>query len=159
MHPRVAQLPHPVRLPFVARVRPAGVKLSGHPPKPASHSIGGRYVKQPYVATHTGVDAVVAPTQRHGAIGNKPNPILPDRHQQPATLRPIRRLPVRDQPFSGDSMPTPVSPDTLKYVLVGYNHNIVAYLLNGLPAQQHKGITNLKSAVEFPAVLDSEIAK
>ena len=67
-------------------------------------------------------------------------------------------------------MPTPVSPDALRYVLVGYNHNIVKYLLNGfqhgfrigcfgLPAQQAKGVTNLKSAVEFPAVVDSKIAK
>ena len=91
-------------------------------------------VKQPPVATHTRVDDVVAPTQRHGAIGNKPNPILPDRHQPPATLRPIRRLPVRDQPFSGDSMPTSVSPDALRDIFVGYNHNLVPYLLNGLPA-------------------------
>ena len=60
--------------------------------------------------------------------------ILPDRHQPPATLRPIRRLPVRDQLFSGDSMPTPVSPDALRYILVGYNHNLVPYLLNGFPA-------------------------
>ena len=51
--------------------------------------------------------------------------ILPDRHQPPATLRPIRRLPVRDQLFSGDSMPTPVSPDALRYILVGYSHNLV----------------------------------
>ena len=134
MHPRVAQLPHPVGPPFVARVRSAGVMLSGHPPKPASHTIGGRSVTQPPVATHTRVDAVAAPTQRYTAIGNKANPILPDRHQPPATLRPIRRLPVRDQPFSGDSMPTPVSPDALRDILVGYNHNLFPYLLNGLPA-------------------------
>ena len=134
MHPSVAQLPHPVGPPFVARVRPVGVMLSGHPPKPASHTIGGRSVTQPPVATHTRVDAVAAPTQRYTAIGNKANPILPDRHQPPATLWPIRRLPVRDQPFSGDSMPTPVSPDALRDILVGYNHNLFPYLLNGLPA-------------------------
>ena len=67
-------------------------------------------------------------------------------------------------------MPTPVSPDALRDVLVDYNRNIVAYLLNGfqhgfrigcfgLPAQLAKGVTNLKSAVEFPAVIDSKIAK
>ena len=67
-------------------------------------------------------------------------------------------------------MPTPVSPDALRYVLVGYNRNIVEYLLNGfqhgfrigcfgLPAQQDKRVTNLKSAVEFPAVVDNKIAK
>ena len=94
---------------------------------------------QPPVATHTRVDAVVAPTQHHGAIGNKPNPILANRHQPPATLRPIRPLPVRNKSYSGASIPTPVLPDALTYVLVGYNHNIVAYLLNGLPAQQDKG--------------------
>ena len=125
MHPRVAQLPHPVGPHFVARVRPAGVMLSDHPPKPASHSIGGRSVTQPPVATHT--------CRRCGgphsaARCNKPNPILPDRHQPPATLRPIRRLPVRDQPFSGDSMPTPVSPDATIIILfrifsMAYQHN------------------------------------
>ena len=118
----------------------------------------------------TSVDAVVASTQRHDAIGNVPNPILLDRVQPPASLRPNRRLPVRDQPSSGDSMPTPVSPDALRYVLVGYNRNIVEYLLNGfqhgfrigclgLPAQQAKRVTNLKSAIEFPAVVDNKIAK
>ena len=67
-------------------------------------------------------------------------------------------------------MPTPVSPDALRYVLVGYNRNIVEYLLNGfqhgfrigcfgLPAQQDKRVTNLKSAVEFPAVVDKKKAK
>ena len=89
----------PVGPPFVARVRPAGVMLSGHPPKPASHTIVGRSVTQPPVATHTRVDAAAAPIQRYSAIGTKPNPILPDRHQPPATLWPIRRLPVPDQPF------------------------------------------------------------
>ena len=83
---------------------------------------------------------MVAPTQRHDAIGNKPNQIPTDRHQPPATLRPNRRLPVRDQPFSGDSMPTPVSPDALRDVLVGYNHNIVAYLLNGFQLQHCRQI-------------------
>ena len=130
----------------------------------------GRYVTQSLVVTRTSVDAVVAPTQRHGAIGNAPNPILLDRVQPPASLRPNRRLPVRDQPSSGDSMPTPVSPDALRYFLVGYNRNIVEYLLNGfqhgfrigcfgLPAQQAKRVTNLKSAIEFPAVADNNIAK
>ena len=85
-------------------------------------------------------------------------------------VQPNRRLPVRDQPSSGDSMPTPVSPDALRYFLVGYNRNIVEYLLNGfqhgfrigcfgLPAQQAKRVTNLKSAIEFPAVVDNKIAK
>ena len=66
-------------------------------------------------------------------------------------------------------MPTPVSPDALRDVLVGYNHNIVAYLLNGfkqgfrivcfgLPAEQDKGVTNLKCSVEFSEVIDSKIA-
>ena len=72
MHPRVTQLPHPVGPPFVARVRSAGVMLSDHPPKPASHTIGGRSVTQPPVATHTRVDAVAAPTQRYTAIGVRP---------------------------------------------------------------------------------------
>ena len=124
---------------------------------------------QPLVVTHTSVGAVVAPTQRHDAIGNTPNPILADRVQPPASLQPNRRLPVRDQSFSGDNMPTPVSPDALRYVLVGYNRNIVEYLINGfqhgfrigcfgLPAQD-KRVTNLKSAVEFPAVIDNKITK
>ena len=67
-------------------------------------------------------------------------------------------------------MPTPVSPDALRYFLVGCNRNIVEYLLNGfqhgfrigcfgLPAQQAKRVTNLKSAIEFPAVVDNKIAK
>ena len=126
-------------------------------------------MQQP-VATHTNVEAVAAPTQQQGAIGSNLKPTLPDRNQPPATLRPDRRLPARDQPFSGDSMPTPVSPDALRYVLAGYNHNIVTYLLNGfkhgfgngwfgLPAQQDKGVTNLKYAVELSDVIDSKIAK
>ena len=112
----------PAATPSGGPFRSTGKASWGNPPKPTSHS-------QPPVATHTRVDDVAAPTRWPGAIGNKPNPILPDRHQPPATLRPIRR-----QPFSGDSMPTPVSPDALRDILVGYNHNLVPYLLNGLPA-------------------------
>ena len=73
-------LPHPVQPAFVA-----GVMLSGHPPKPASHTIGWRSVTQPPVATHTRVDAVVAPTKRHGAISNNQTQSCPTdiSHRQP----------------------------------------------------------------------------
>ena len=80
MHPRVAQLPHRVGPPFVARHKaswgnakwPSTKTCFAFDRGEACNAATCRY-------THTRVDAVVAPTQRHSAIVNKPNPILPDR--------------------------------------------------------------------------------
>lgn len=67
-------------------------------------------------------------------------------------------------------MPTPVSFTTLSKFLIGYDPSIVAYLINGfkqgfrlgcygLPKQANKDVRNLKSADEFPNIIDRKIRK
>ena len=67
-------------------------------------------------------------------------------------------------------MPTPVSHTVLSKALIGYHPNVVTYLVNGfkhgfrlgcynLPQQECPVVRNLKSADEFPAVIDQKIQK
>ena len=112
-------MPRPVVPLFAARVTPDGVRLSGHPPKSVSHSIGGRFVIQQPVAIHTSVDAVVIPTQQQDAIGSNPKPTLPDRYQQLESLLPDRQLPVRNQLGSGGSMALNMASE---WVVLVYQH-------------------------------------
>ena len=101
------------------------------PPNSALHSIKGRFVMQQTIATDTSADVVVVPTQKPDVLDSNPNPTLPERHQSPATMLPSCRLPVCTQLGSGSGTPTTVS----------------------------KGVSNLKSAVEFYEVIDYKIAK
>lgn len=80
------------------------------------------------------------------------------------------QLPVVHPPGSGSKLPSPVSPAVLHERLTGYDSDLRKYLVHGfsygfkigcfdLPTQFDVNVCNLKSADEYPQVIDKKIAK
>lgn len=157
---------------------------------PASRSIGGKVVTKPLVALHTSVSYAAAAATQRCAV-SKPREDAPNQlthhhqtplvDQAPQVDRPspqVDRPPPVAPPLqpvarlcgSGSELPTPVSPSVLQEVLVGYDCELLNYLVHGfsygfhigcfgLPTQSDADICNLKSADEFSGIIDSKIAK
>ena len=152
--------------PFKAR---AGPDL--RPPVRASRSTGASCAAVTPVGTLTSAGSAVEPTLLSNALRPKPtgNPLAPSSHPQVPLVAP--RLPVDSLHGTDDKLPPPVSLVALQHLLHGYNPTILHYLLHGfssgfsvgcigLPPQVNTAaVTNLKSASEFPEVIDLKLAK
>ena len=80
------------------------------------------------------------------------------------------RLPVDSRHGTDGKLPSPVSQVALQHLLHGYDTTMLHYLLHGfssgfsvgwigLPPQVNTaGVTNLKSASEFPEVIDTKLS-
>ena len=125
------------------------------------------------VGTLTSAGSAVEPTLLSDALRPKPtgNPLAPPSHPQVPLVAP--RLPVDSLHGTDDKLPSPVSLVALEHLLHGYNPTILHYLLHGfgsgsglsvgcigLPPQVHTAAVNkLKSASEFPEVIDLKLSK
>ena len=81
----------------------------------------------------------------------------------------VQRPPVRDLHGSKGNMPTPVSHIALSRILCGYDEDLMQFIINGFRngfrigcyglKSQTSMVKNLKSADEFPSVVDQKISK
>ena len=123
-------------------------------------SIRGKNAMILPVVTATAAKCVVVPMQQCGVT----------RHHTPGRVRlpcqVIQRPPVRDLHGSKSNMPTPLlSHIALSRIMCGYDENVVQFIINGFKIgcyglkSQTSMVKNLKSADEFPSVVDQKISK